>query len=326
LSQSVSVVIVNYNSGGLLRRSLEALAKQTLRPKQICVVDNASRDSSCDRIAVDFPEITLIRLEQNTGFAAANNRAVRCADGCEWIVLLNPDAFPEPRWLEALMDAAARRPEYSFFGSRMLMADSPDLLDGVGDVYHVCGLHWREGHGQRAKRNYLHEKEIFSPCAAAALYRRDNFLEVGGFDEDYFCYAEDIDLGLRLRLRGYRCLRVPDAVVHHLGSASTGRRSNFSVYHGHRNLVWAYVKNMPAPLFWLYLPYHLAVNVASIIWYALRGHGRIIVKAKWDAIKGLPKMWRKRREIQARRLVSAWEIRRMMERGWPRRYRRRKGK
>jgi len=312
------VIIVNYNSGGLLGRSLEALTKQTLRPKQIYVVDNASRDSSCDRIALDFPEITLIRLEQNTGFAAANNLAVRRADGCEWVALLNPDAFPDPEWLAALMDAAARRPEYSFFGSRMLMADSPDLVDGVGDVYHVCGLHWREGHGQRAKQDFLHEKEIFSPCAAAALYRRDNFLEAGGFDEDYFCYAEDIDLGFRLRLLSYRCLHVPDAVVHHLGSASTGRRSDFSVYHGHRNLVWAYVKNMPAPLFWLYLPYHLAINLASLIWYALVGRWRVILKAKWDAIRGLPKMWLKRRKIQARRVVGPWEIRKQMKRGWPR--------
>jgi GT2 family glycosyltransferase len=188
----------------------------------------------------------------------------------------------------------------------------------VGDIYHVSGLHWREGHGQRARESYFHEKEIFSPCAAAALYKRDIFLDAGGFDEDYFCYAEDIDLGFRLRLLGHRCLYVPDAVVHHKGSASTGKRSDFSIFHGHRNLVWAYVENMPGPLFCLYLPYHLAMNVASVIWYALKGRLRVILKAKWDAIKGLPKMWRKRREIQARRVVSSWEIRKVMEKGWPR--------
>ena len=321
MSQLVSIVIVNYNSGDLLTRSLEALRKQTLRPRQIYVVDNASRDGSCDRIPTDFPEVTLIRLEQNTGFAAGNNLAVRRAESCEWIALLNPDAFPEPKWLETLMDAAARHPQFSFFGSRMLMADSPDLLDGVGDVYHVSGLHWREGHGQRAMEIYLHEKEIFAPCAAAALYRRDIFLKAGGFDEDYFCYAEDIDLGFRLRLLGDRCLYVPDAVVHHKGSASTGKRSDFSIYHGHRNLVWAYVKNMPEPLFWLYLPLHVALNAASIVWYSLKGRWRVILRAKWDAIKGLPRMWKKRRAIQARRSVSGWEIRKTMEKGWPRRRR-----
>ena len=317
MSQPVSIIVVNWNAGELLTRCLQALARQTLQPRQIYVVDNASCDGSCDRIPTDFPDVTLIRLDQNIGFAAANNLAVRRADDCEWIALLNPDAFPEPKWLEALMDAAARHPEYSFFGSRMLMADSPDLLDGVGDVYHVSGLHWREGHGQRARRNYLHEREIFAPCAAAALYSRDVFLEAGGFDEDYFCYAEDIDLGFRLRLLGYRCLYVPDAVVHHKGSASTGTRSDFSTYHGHRNLVWTYVKNMPGPLFWLYLPLHMAVNAVSIVWFSVKGRWRVILKAKWDAIKGLRVMWRKRKEIQARRVVSAWEIRKMMEKGWP---------
>jgi len=317
LSTNVSVIIVNYNAGHLLTRCLEALRKQTLTPRQIYVVDNASRDGSCDRIPGDFPEVTLIRLEQNTGFAAANNLAVRRADGCQWIVLLNPDAFPEPKWLEALMDAAAKHPEYLFFGSRMLMADSPNLLDGVGDVYHVSGLHWREGHGQHAGEAYLSEKEIFAPCAAAALYRRDTFLDAGGFDEDYFCYAEDIDLGFRLRLLGHRCLYVSDAVVHHQGSASTGARSDFSTYHGHRNLVWVYVKNMPAPLFWLYLPLHSAMNAATLVWYSLQGRWRVILKSKWDAIRGLPKMWKKRKEVQARRVVSAREIRKTMAKGWP---------
>jgi len=109
--------------------------------------------------------------------------------------------------------------------------------------------------------------------------------------------------------------------VHHKGSASTGKRRDFSIYHGHRNLVWAYVKNMPGPLFWLYLPLHVALNAASIVWYSLKGRWRVILRAKWDAIKGLPRMWKKRRVIQARRSVSGWEIRKTMEKGWPRRRR-----
>ena len=114
---------------------------------------------------------------------------------------------------------------------------------------------------------------------------------------------------------------MPDAVVRHVGSASTGKDSDFAVYHGHRNLVWTYVKNMPGLLFWLYLPQHIAANVYIIIRYALKGEAcwRVVLKAKWDAIKGIPAMWKKRREIQARRVVSGWEIRRMMEKGWPRR-------
>lgn len=125
-----------------------------------------------------------------------------------------------------------------------------------------------------------------------------------------------MDLGFRLRLAGYRCLYVPDAVVHHVGSAITGRRSDFTVYHGHRNLVWVFVKNMPGPLFWLYLPQHLLFNLVSILWYTLRGQGRVILRAKWDAIRGLPRVWRQRKAIQAKRKVGAWELRRLMARGW----------
>jgi len=294
---------------------------QTLRPKQIYVVDNASQDGSCDRISTDFPEVKLIRLEQNIGFSAGNNLAVRRANGCEWIALLNPDAIPADDWLERLVAAAERWPDVVCFASRMVQQRRPEFLDGAGDAYHVSGLAWRRGYDFPAEGAFLGTEEVFSACAAASLYRRDAFEAIGGFDEDFFCYVEDVDLGFRLRLAGYRCLYVPDAIVQHVGSATTGNNSDFSIFHGHRNLVWTYVKNMPGPLFWLYLPQHIAANVYTIIRYALKGEGRwrVILRAKWDAIKGLSGMWKKRKEIQARRVVSAWGMRKMMKKGWPRR-------
>ena len=304
----VAVIIVNWNAGALLARCLDHLSRQTLPPRRVYVVDNASSDGSCDRLAVEFPHVELIRAERNLGFAAANNLAAKRAEGCDWIALLNPDAFPAPGWLEALMRAAARRPEFSFFGSRMLMADEPTRLDGVGDAYHVSGLVWREGHGAPAPGNYVEEREIFSPCAAAALYRREAFLGAGGFDEDYFCYVEDVDLGFRLRLFGHRCLYVPDSVVAHKGSALTGRRSDFSIYHGHRNLVWTFVKNFPGPWLWVYLPLHLVLNLATPFAF-VRGGFMAALKAKFDALRGLPQAWRKRREIQRRARAGYREIR-----------------
>ena len=145
------------------------------------------------------------------------------------------------------------------------------------------------------------EIEVFAPCAAAALYRRAAFEEIGGFDERFFCYFEDVDLGFRLRLRGYRCLYVPDAIVRHVSSALSGYRSDFAVYHGERNAVWTFVKNMPGPLFWLYLPQHLALNVAALFYYPWRGQGRVVWRAKRDAILGLPAALRERRAVQQRR-------------------------
>ena len=311
----IAVIIVNFNSGPLLGQCLRHLRAQTHHPKQVMVVDNASHDGSTDGLARDYPEVEWVRLERNLGFAAANNLAAQRADGVEWLALLNPDAFPEPDWLERLLAATLAHPDCASFGSRLLDAGDPSRLDGTGDVYHVSGLAWRRGHGQRAVAGATADEEIFAPCAAAALYRRSTFLEVGGFDQDYFCYFEDIDLGFRLRLLGHHCRYVPEAVVLHVGSAITGRRSPFSLYHGHRNLVWTYCKNMPGLLFWIYLPQHLLLNLGAMAWFALRGQGVTLLRAKWDALRGLPRCWRQRRVIQARRRISSWPLRRMMSRG-----------
>ncbi|OGP91476.1 MAG: glycosyltransferase [Deltaproteobacteria bacterium RBG_19FT_COMBO_43_11] len=305
----VSVIIVNWNTDAQLKRCMLSLSKQTMPPREVIIVDNASTDSSAEGLEECYQNIKVVRLNNNIGFAAANNYAARLvSEECNWLALLNPDAFPEPTWLESLMDAVKHHPEYAFFGSLLLDANEPAILDGTGDVNHISGLVWREGHGQAVDASSLRMKEIFSPCAAAALYRKDIFAEANGFDEDYFCYVEDVDLGFRLRLLGYRCLYVPDAVAYHIGSAATGKRSDFSVYHGHRNLVWTYVKNMPGVLFWLLLPLHIALNLVIIIWFSLQGQGAVILKAKWDALCGIPRMWKKRRDIQRNRSASIGKI------------------
>lgn len=319
---SVAVLIVNFNSGPLLGECLRHVCAQTRRPERVIVVDNASNDGSADWAECDYPGVAVVRLESNQGFAAANNLAARQAGEVDWLALLNPDAFPKPDWLERLLAATDRHPECASFGSRLLDANDPGRLDGTGDVYHVSGLAWRRDHGWPVISGADEAGEIFAPCAAAALYRRDAFLEAGGFDEDYFCYFEDVDLGFRLRLLGYRCRYVPDAVVRHVGSAVTGRRSPFSLYHGHRNLVWTWCKNMPALLFWLYLPQHVLLNLCTVLWYALRGQGITLLRAKWDALRGLPRCWRQRRVIQTRRRISAWQLRQAMSRGLLALYRR----
>jgi GT2 family glycosyltransferase len=310
----IAVIIVNANTGEHIDRALDALAGQTLEPARVIVVDNASNDGSPDAIARRFPSVEVVRLERNVGFAAANNVGVQAADDCEWVALLNPDAFPLRDWLEALARAAERHREYSFFGSRLVSAEAPGVLDGTGDVYHVSGLAWRRDHGRPATVAPP-AGEIFSPCAAAALYRRDAFLEVGGFDEGYFCYFEDSDLSFRLRLAGHRCLYVPDAVVHHVGSATAGRFSDFTVYHSFRNLVWTYAKNMPGPLVWLYLPQHLVATGLALAWFGLRGQGRVVLASKRDALRELPRVLEQRRAIQRGRKTSARELRRAMATG-----------
>jgi GT2 family glycosyltransferase len=316
LPMTVAVLIVNWNGGELLRQCLAALLQQRRPPDHIIVVDNASTDDSLERAREALRRVEVIRLPDNVGFARANNVGARAAQGYDAIALLNPDALADPGWLEALVDAAQRHPDIAAFASQMQLAATPELLDGAGDSYHVSGRAWRNGHKAACAAWPASDVEVFAPCAAAALYRRHAFEEVGGFDEEYFCYFEDVDLGFRLRLRGHRCLYVHSAIVRHVSSASSGYRSDFAVYHGERNAVWTFVKNMPAPLLWLYLPQHLVLNIASLLFYPLRGQGGVVWRAKLDAFRGLLSVMRRRRAVQGGRRIDSRTLRRALIGGW----------
>lgn len=300
----ITVIIINWNSGELLTKCLQHLKAQTIQPERVLVVDNASTDGSLIGTGKSAINVTVLRMNTNLGFAAGNNHALAKCD-TEFVAMLNPDAFPEIDWLERLLEAAHTYPGVAAFGSRQLCHDNPEVLDGIGDNYHISGLAWRECYGMRQQLRDLVSQEIFSPCAAAALYRRQALVDAGGFDEDFFCYLEDVDLGFRLRLSGHKAIYVPDAVVHHVGSASTGGElSDFAVYHGFRNPVWVFIKNMPGILFWLLLPLHIALNLVSILLFSMRGQSGVILKAKKDAFLGISRMWRKRRNIQKNRVAS----------------------
>jgi GT2 family glycosyltransferase len=301
----VRVVVVNYNAGPLLARCLAALAGQTFGGFEAIVVDNASADGSLDGIVPDDPRFRVIRLSENTGFAAGNNIGARDCTA-EWIATLNPDAFAAADWLERLLAAAERHPQCAMFGSTQIDAADPGRLDGSGDAYFAAGFAWRGGHGRPA-RDLAGEGEVFSPCAAAALYRRSAFEAAGGFDEAFFCYYEDVDLAFRMRLVGERCIQVADAVVEHVGAATSGERSDFVRYHSTRNRLWLFVKNMPGLLFWALLPAHVLMQGAILAWAAFRGHFAPTRRGLVDALRGLGTIRNERRRLQASRRVS-WPV------------------
>jgi GT2 family glycosyltransferase len=312
---TIAVLIVNWNGGDLLSRCLQSLSVQRRAPDRVVIVDNASTDGSLDEAVPSLPSATVIRLNENVGFARANNIAAAAAADVDAFALLNPDAFAEPGWLEALASAAERTPTAAAFACQMRLDAAPDLLDGAGDSYHVSGRAWRNAHRRPLSAGPVRDTEVFAPCGAAALYRRPAFEDVGGFDERFFCYFEDVDLGFRLRLRGHRCVYVPNAIVRHVSSALSGYRSNFAVYHGERNAVWTFVKNMPGPMFWLYLPQHVALNLAALFFYPWRRQGRTVWKAKRDALRGLGTALRQRRAIQLNRRTDWRVLRLAMARG-----------
>ena len=310
-SPRVSVAVVAYESGPLLADCLAALRGQTVRDIEVILVDNASSDGAAKAAAREQPDLVFIANDGNLGFAAAVNQAARRARG-KWLALLNPDAFAQADWLEALLATAEARPKVRCFASRQLMAEDPSRLDGLGDVMSASGFAFRGGYGQ-ADPGLKAPAFVFSACGGAMMIDRELFLEMGGLDERLFCYCEDVDLGYRLQLRGEPTLLVPAAVVRHVGSASSGGpRSDFAVFHGTRNRLWVWLKDTPPVLFWLTLPLHVLATAVLFARHVTRGE----IAAPWRgfiaALDGLPLALEARREAQADRRVGSWAIARQM--------------
>jgi GT2 family glycosyltransferase len=314
----IAIVIVNFHSEEFLQKCLAAIARQSHLPDRVVVVDNGSRADLLEESLGAYPRAELLRMPENVGYAAGNNRAVETVGDCRWVVLLNVDAFPEPGWLDALMRSAREHPDCAFFGSLLMMANSPGLIDGTGDVYHCSGRAWRRDHGVPTVEAHRSTEGTVAPCAAAAMYRYDAWLAVRGLDETFVCYLEDVDVGLRLQLLGYKYRFVPESIAHHIGSGVTRRHSSYYVYHGQRNIVWTYVKNMPGVLFWKYLPQHILLNILAVVWFVVRGRGLAVLHAKWDALCGLPRAWRQRRQIQQSRRVVVRDFDAQLAHGFPR--------
>ncbi|MDP1597886.1 glycosyltransferase family 2 protein [Phenylobacterium sp.] len=308
---TITVCIIAYNSGPTLRTCLERLAGQTFQDFETLVIDNASPDPGDAAIAREFPFVQLIENSENLGFAGAGNQGARLARG-RWYVLLNPDAFAQPNWLEELAGAAERYPNLLSFTSRQLMDEDPGLLDGLGDVMSGYGIPYRGGYLSRDPGD-TPEGEVFSPCGAAMMIDRALFLKLGGFDEFFFCYSEDVDLGYRLQLSGEPTLLVPSAVIRHVGSASTGgRKSEFAVFHGTRNRFYVVYKDTPAILLPVVVPLHLM----GVVYISSRRenwpHAHIVWRAFKESLKGLPTILKSRRAVQRARRASAWEIAKAM--------------
>ena len=307
----LSVCIIAYNSGPTLRTCLERLGGQSFRDFEVIVIDNGSPDPGDAAIAAEFPWVRLVRNTENLGFAGAGNQGAQLARG-RWYVLLNPDAFAEPDWLAELVAAAERHPSLRAFTSRQMLAEQPGVLDGLGDVMSIWGIPYRGGYMSR-DIGQAFEGEVFSPCGAAMMIDRALFLEMGGFYERYFAYGEDVDLGYRLQLMGQPTLLVPKAVIHHLGSASSGGpKSEFAVFHGTRNRFWGVYKNTP----WTLLPLVVPLHLLAVIFISSRRpnwpHIPIVWRAFLASLRGLPAVLRDRRAVQASRRVDIADVARAM--------------
>jgi GT2 family glycosyltransferase len=313
-SPIISVVIPNWNGWTHLQGCLAALQAQTYRDFEIIVVDNGSVDESVVHVQAHFPEVRLVCLAENRGFAEGCNAGIAVAQG-DFIALLNNDTLADPEWLAALIQASQVHPEYAMWACRVVLADQPQVLDSAGDGLSVSAAPFKRGHLEPAA-DYSVGQEVFGPSGSAGLYRKTLLDTLGGLDADFFLIHEDVDLAWRARLTGARCWYVPDAIVEHKVNATLGYLSWTYVFYGHRNLEYVFVKNMPVSLLLRCLPAHILFNLLAWGHFILHGYGLTFLQAKAAAVWNLRVLWRKRRSVQAQRQITSAHLLGLMQQRW----------
>jgi GT2 family glycosyltransferase len=283
------------------------MAGQTLRNFEVILVDNGSTDCSAAYVREYYPWVRIVDLPENTGFAGGNNRGLKMAEG-EFIVTLNNDTKADPRFLEELLQPALQDSGIGMVAAKMLNFFDPGRIDSVGVKAANNGMGYNIGVGERDAGQYDTPTQLFGPCAGAALYRRTMLDQVGFFDPDFFAYYEDLDLAWRGRLAGWSCVTAPQAVVHHIHSATSGRMSAFTVYHVQRNKWYTILKNWPFSLLLKSFPKILVYDVAAIILAVLRGKGGAALRARLEVIRNLRTLLHKRQEVQQMTKLTSVEV------------------
>lgn len=320
---------MNWNRRQLLRACLYSLAGQRGVDQEIIVVDNGSSDGSAEMVEAEFNNanlpVRLIRNVKNRGFCAANNQGIRVAKG-EFVALLNNDAEAHPDWLQALHRAFHGRPEVGMGASKILMYEDPGRIDKAGHLIYPDGQNRGRGTGALDKGQYDRMEETLWPDGCAAMYRKEMLDRIGGFDEDFFAYGDDAELGLRARIAGWKCLYVPEAIVFHHRGSTLGLQSSRRLELIERNRVLLAAKLFPWSLLWLNGIYYL-LRIGAGMWAAALGSGEAtlfpgmagklkiasaLLKGDLQALRLLPRIMRKRRDLQHIRKLSSAEVRQLI--------------
>jgi GT2 family glycosyltransferase len=325
-------VVVTWNRRDLLRSCLQSLTRQQLNQTfEVVVVDNGSDDGTPEMVLREFGSVPAFRLKlirnpENRGFCAANNQGF-AASTSDLIALLNNDAEAEPDWLRDLAGAFEDGDledsyEIGMAASKILVYDDPRRIDKAGHLIYPDGQNRGRGSGELDAGQYDRIEEVLWPDGCAAMYRREMLDEIGGFDEDFFAYADDAELGLRARIAGWRCIYIPSARVRHHRGATLGVRSGRRLELIERNRVLLAAKLFPWSLLWLNGMYYLA-RLGASLWAAARNRGEVgqfpgvrgkltaalaLVKGDFQALKLLPRMLAKRRHVNRIRKLSPREV------------------
>jgi len=316
----VSVVVVSWNGMEITRRCLVSILGQDYRPKEVIAVDNGSQEDIRGMVTGEFPAVRLIGLDKNTGFAGGYNRGIEAANG-KYVAVINNDAVASPQWLSLMVDAAEKDEHIGSVASMIIDGNRPGVLDSCGVGIALDGMSRQAMRGGPVP--VLNEPvEVLLPSGCACLYRMEALKSTGLFDESFFAYCEDTDLGLRLRWAGYRAVAAPGAEVTHYYSMTAGKFSLNKVFWVERNHVWVAVKNFPAVLLpvvpcatvWRYVVQVYALATRSAALDGFIGHAGLlrIIKtmfhANLAAIAGIPIMLRKRAECVSGGSLSSFHM------------------
>lgn len=318
----VTVIIVNYNGLSHLKECLDSLRVQTLRDFEVILVDNASSDGSVGFVKENYPEVKIIKNQRNLGYGGGNNAGIKVSRG-KYVVLLNNDTKVDPQWLQKLVEAAQKDETIGMCASKILNYYHPGIIDNAGLLMYRDGIGRGRGRLEKDTGQYNSEEEVFFPSGCAGLYRRAMLDEIGPLDEDFFLYVEDVDIGLRGRLAGWRCVYVPDAVVYHKYSATTEPYSPLKAYLVERNRIWVVLKCFPPGMI-LVSPFYTLLRYIMQGYGALTGKGAsgrlmestsvsktlaTLMKAYITALAGLGRMLGKRREMKGVKKIGKSEFR-----------------
>src|SRR4051794_25266891 len=299
----LTAVVLNLDGRELLERMLPTLVGQDPGARLV-VLDDGSTDGSPDWVQQAYPQVEVVRNPHNLGVARSFNRAVELARGSDYLALLNNDLELEDGYLATLADVLDRHPEAASVAGKMRSAKGPAKLERARDAFLWSSAATLRGYGEVDRGQYDARGEVFSACGGAAVYRMAAFDDVGAFDGDFFAYLEDIDWGFRAQLRGWTARYEPSAVVHHVGGATTSKRSTYFGMLQRRNQLLLVVKDYPARALVVHLPkillHHAGWLVASVRDGVLPSH----LSALRQVVAMLPATLRKRREIQGRRRAS----------------------
>lgn len=282
----VSIIIPNYNGEKFMKDCLESLKKQTYDDFDVILVDNASSDNSIAVAEEIYPDIKVIRLDNNYGFSRAVNEGIK-ATHAKYVILLNNDTESDPYFVEKLVEGIEKSPGIFSCASKMIQFNNRELIDSAGDYYTIIGCTFTRGYN---KKTQIFNKDvlIFSSCAGAAIYRRKVFEKIGYFDELHFAYLEDVDVAYRAKINGYVNKYIADAVVYHVGSGSSGSRHNeFKVRLAARNNVYLNYKNMPIVQLVINYPFILAGKIMKLVFMWRKGLAKVYVKGIVEGYKTL---------------------------------------